>query len=1171
MQKNEWVFAILSFQVMLSAAPIQSGKAYFQTENIDVTTGKTDDTYYPTLAAPDKVSVTTTTQNPDAPIAPYRLHSWLGGAILWATGQEETNSKNGYFVARNVPASNTWPAELFQQAPLIANPIILEYLEPPNSAGSDPLTRGVNLCLPYPYYNLDAAYGDECITANSFWNKPPLLLETDSQKNLLVFPTNTAPPTNTATGSIWAPNSLLVDRMGDWDVDLIFQNPSDPYIKTDLSDPVGKGQYIKYTVAQGCPFVYVECRGAQFIGFSNRMIGNGDAGLIVDATAEAVVPTFSKVSYFLIGGNQNNPAVFAEDTTLNPPGEQDNFTTWAVYFNNDPALGINYVAGTGTTQPQNSHLEFPDTNKKYYFVIAAIPTIYAYPTDNKSYSDVIALPNNDVVSYAEELGKYAFNFITDTKINYSVTNSTFLKTTFSPTLATPYTDVSDTTNTVMCLMPHHYQKQKFAAGVEPDVLDPTGWADFSPTGATDLFYWSVRGNLKAIVGTDFTTKYIFTNFLPAMPPPFWTHPVNTDAGLFTIGQLLFDSIDNEYINNLADPAFAPWNTAYFTSDKGIYDVGKTLSKASKELSLVAQFLQGMEENQQSGETFNTFFFKTLKEQQYNNRPDLPDRPGAFNAPQNKPRLQALQDAVKSSTIGAAIPTLAGVQGAFSHYFLKTPVTTKGKAPSAFYNLGHYAYYDPIGHIVMLYPSAGTPQAPTKNPVPWPSRMQTLPIHTIFGEVGNKEVSLGSSIGIVWESFGVANAFNDHHYQLGYWISTAALATMYDGTWNTPPNNGTKWGDQSSFGQAVDQLVADIAFNKENNGTELSFYKNPKMSFAKLNFFDQWEGHGWADGIEATIAGGSSGHNENSIGEALQGYASIILWGMASGRKDITDLGIYLYTTTCYSMDSYFFDKNLNLKKGQTPTVSFVPTTTKTGGAYPSGTAFIDATIHSGGAVPTSSGTPKISQAVINYSADFGQTPENIKVINAFPCAPWTLVYGRNKEYLEAWNASMDTDEFVATISPNLTVDTNCWKRNFDANMNMLRMLGGNTVAFGQNNYTTGPTPYDFMIDLFTQFGTTPPWGALGGSFVDPSQSINEVIHFLHIIDYYGTPDWTVYGHGTSDELVFTAAFTKDGTTTYFAFNPTLNDVEIQFKEILTDDLKETFMVKPKRWATFPAP
>ena len=137
------------------------------------------------------------------------------------------------------------------------------------------------------------------------------------------------------------------------------------------------------------------------------------------------------------------------------------------------------------------------------------------------------------------------------------------------------------------------------------------------------------------------------------------------------------------------------------------------------------------------------------------------------------------------------------------------------------------------------------------------------------------------------------------------------------------------------------------------------------------------------------------------------------------------------------------------------------------------------------------------------------------------------------------------------------------------------MLGGNTIAFGQTdlNPLTAPTPYQFMLDVFTMFGPTPPWGSQGGAFADPTQSINEVLHFMHVMDHYGTPDWTVFGHAVPDKdaLVFTAAFTKGSTTTYFAFNPTLVEQMVQFADIDTKTPVVTFSVKPKRWAMSPVP
>lgn len=1195
----EWRLWTCSFGVLpqLLFGAIHVGDAYFQTSNQDAT-GAINYTNYPVTAAAGLVSATANLPSP------YRLRAWLGGAMLWATGQLETNPANGYYVARNVPSSNIWPAEVFQQAAVIADPLILTYSEPPGLNPDTHTARGINVTMPYPYLKPDAAYGATCQAADSTWQTAPLTVETDPLPMLLIYPSNSAPTDGVLSDdTIWGPTAMLVDRMGNWDADLIYQDPSDPYVKTPYSNPTGQGSYIKCTVVQGSPYLFFECRGVEYIVISNRLTTSGNpavTGLLAPATAPAALTGTTAINYARFGGDQVDPGQFSESDSLNPRSEQDNYTTFALYYKND--LGITFVNGTAATQPQNSYLQFPNTTSKFYFVLAGIPTIYAYPTAGASYAATIALAGNDVDSYAQELGQYAFNFVTHTQVSYEVSASTFLDTTYTLTFGNPYgtgaTVVADATQSVMCLMPHHYQAQTFETGLTPAVL--SGTTDFAPTNAGNLFYWSVRGNLKAILGGSFTTNYIFSNFLATMPPPFWTDCVSLSAPggqSVTIGQLLFDSLDNEYINNLANSAYAPWNTAYFTQNKGVYDVGKSLSKGAKQLGLLLEYIQGLEENQTGSDTFNQFFYAgtdisaytrcssyaqgvcpasptatpqdVLYEQQYNNQAGRPNRPGAFNpstfTPPAKSRLKALRDSLKVSVQGSSTvnPPISGVTGAISHYFGKKPYQTTGG-----YNLSHFAFYDPLVNLVMLYPSAGSP--PTGgNVTPWPSR---VPGPT------NQPNLYGP--GVILESFGVADAFNDHHYQYGYWIQSAALATIYDGSWKATPDAGSGWGAEDNYGAAIDQLVQDIAYLKNSNpadgsNPDISFYTNTKMPFAHLNFFDQWAGHGWADGIQATIAGGNSGHNENSIGEALQAYASIIMWGIATGRQDVRDLGIYLYTTCVYAMDSYFFDKNLNLSKSSS---FFNPTiTTSSNPDYTIGDAFIDYTIHSGGGTPTSSGTPKISQAVINYSADFGQTPENVKVINAFPCGSWALVFGRNKDYLNAWNASMDTTAFTATIPGSLPASNACWTPNFDANMNMLRMLGGNTIAYGQTDLSgSAPTPYEFMLKVFTNWGPCPPWGAVGPGFADPCQSINEVLHFMHIIDHYGTPDWTVYAHGATNNeaLLFTAAFKTAGTTTGFAFNPTLSDIEVQFYKVSDmTPVGSSFTVEAKRWAstTFASP
>lgn len=50
---------------------IRSGSAFFQTENIDGKTGNVDDTFYPLMAAPERVSATSN-------LTPPLINSTLG-------------------------------------------------------------------------------------------------------------------------------------------------------------------------------------------------------------------------------------------------------------------------------------------------------------------------------------------------------------------------------------------------------------------------------------------------------------------------------------------------------------------------------------------------------------------------------------------------------------------------------------------------------------------------------------------------------------------------------------------------------------------------------------------------------------------------------------------------------------------------------------------------------------------------------------------------------------------------------------------------------------------------------------------------------------------------------------------------------------------------------------
>ena len=1129
MRKN--CFTFITFLLFLSPfiqakAPISAGLGFFQTDN-------RDDTFNPLTAAPEKVSTTSTSQNPSALQSPFRTRSWLGG-MLWGTGATESDY--------NIYCAG-WANQILEQHPAWADPIILMYTNPPNTPNPCPHStpppvsatgRGVRITAAFPYLQEDASYDTTCGSASSAWDTAPLQLKADAINNILLIPVKSAPSNDTdPVPAIWAPNGLLVDRMGDFDADIIYQDPSNPYVYSAFSD-TGSGEYLKTTIAQGSPFVFCESLGTRYVVIQNNMQGSGATGVKIATTTPAPVPGVSNVSYALIAGNQNNPGIFAGAGSLNETEMQDNFTTWAVFFKTDEATINGSFAGT-----TNNVLEFNNEGEsKNWFIIAQIPTIMAYPTASETYATAVGTSAD---TYAKELGKIAFNFFTNTTVSYSVTDMYLVETTFDVTLENPYDDSSmvSSTETVLALQPHQYQDVSYASGVTPTVLNLNGSSDFAPSTTPTLNYWSIRGNLKTIQGTTFVTNYIFNNFLPSMPTPDWDTTFTSASGFSsTIGQFLFDLVDNQYITNV-NTAFAPWNTAYATLNKGIYDVGKSLSMNSKQLGTILQMIQ-LQESEGS---------LPWTEAQYNNRPDLPDRPGGSITKSLKSSVASLAGAIAGS-INLKTKTLEG-------YFQKTPISTPflmGAQKTGF-SLDHFGCYDKDAHTVNLYPTSAAPSVNTgTNMGIWPSTSLHPPTHPGIDSPGN-----------LWQAFGVSSMMNDHHYQYGYWISTAALLTLFDGAEKSKtPRTGIGIFNQGNYGACIDQLVMDLAFDS----SVTSFWNVSGMSFAKMQFFDQWAGHGWADGLQATLAGGS-GHNENSIQEANQAYASIILWGMATGRLDIAQLGIYLYTTATYAADLYFYDKNLNLKPGNS--FSFVPVAATTNPTY-DGKSFWDMTIpqQTGGST-SASGFPKLSQSILNYSTDFGQTPPNVLYINAFPCTPWTMAIGRgtifggSTNYLNAWNESWQTADFDTLIS---STANNCWEVSYYSNMNMLGALGGSTQGYGTSS---SKTPLQQYIDLIAINGNTPPFG-LSTQYNDPSQGFPDTLQFLHTMDAYGMPDWSLYANDVSNPsttMLFSAAFNNGSTTTYFAFNPdSESTINVQFYDITTNtaQLSTPLAVKPKRWS-----
>ena len=133
-----------------------------------------------------------------------------------------------------------------------------------------------------------------------------------------------------------------------------------------------------------------------------------------------------------------------------------------------------------------------------------------------------------------------------------------------------------------------------------------------------------------------------------------------------------------------------------------------------------------------------------------------------------------------------------------------------------------------------------------------------------------------------EEYDAVRDMNDHHFHYGYWIRAAADIAMHDPEWATSDN----WGGM------IDLLIDDIATTERD-----------RSDFPYLRNFDPYEGHSWASGVAIS----PDGNNQESSSEAINAWASLIMWGELQQRPELTDLGIYLYATEIQSVNHYWFD------------------------------------------------------------------------------------------------------------------------------------------------------------------------------------------------------------------------------------------------------------------------
>lgn len=208
-----------------------------------------------------------------------------------------------------------------------------------------------------------------------------------------------------------------------------------------------------------------------------------------------------------------------------------------------------------------------DGKMHYYIVAAPSGTTWtnaggklkASLPSGKNYMSIGILPDNTDAAF-DLYAQYAFNFITDTKIEWEyLENASKVATRYNVTTTNMETGVAGG-DTIIALYPHQWR-----------------YADETYTGYT---YSTIRGTMKTIVGSSYITQMTYNGILSTLP-------VTADeATIGTIKDQLGYLYD--YRKNKGDPKWI----AFLEGQYGGYDtywVGKNLNTLADAILLAGQF------------------------------------------------------------------------------------------------------------------------------------------------------------------------------------------------------------------------------------------------------------------------------------------------------------------------------------------------------------------------------------------------------------------------------------------------------------------------------------------------------------------------------------------------------------------------------------------------------
>ncbi|DBA04435.1 TPA: hypothetical protein N0F65_010031 [Lagenidium giganteum] len=123
-------------------------------------------------------------------------------------------------------------------------------------------------------------------------------------------------------------------------------------------------------------------------------------------------------------------------------------------------------------------------------------------------------------------------------------------------------------------------------------------------------------------------------------------------------------------------------------------------------------------------------------------------------------------------------------------------------------------------------------------------------------------------------------YNDHHYHYGYWVTASAIFRKLN----------PKWERMAELEAIVWSLLRDVA------------NPSPKdQDFTTFRHFSWFLGHSYSHGVTAL----ADGKDQESTSEDINFYYGMMLWGIATGKKAVEDLGSLMMRIDAHAIRTYF--------------------------------------------------------------------------------------------------------------------------------------------------------------------------------------------------------------------------------------------------------------------------